>query len=155
MVGTATTTSAYGPIPSDRVTERTIEHRPNRTLLSTGAGIFVLSYGASVVAGAVSDRDADKKLFIPVVGPWLDLGDRECNAATPCGSNEDLAKAMIITSGAVQGAGLLLAIGSLVIPESTRVEERTTSTSKAEKPKVQFAPMSYRGGAGVGAFATF
>lgn len=154
-VGSTTTTGyAYGPVPSDRTTERTIEKRPNRALLSTGAGVFVLSYGASVVAGAVSDRDADKKLFIPAVGPWLDLGDRDCSGANPCGSNEDLAKAMIITSGVVQGAGLLMALGSLIIPETTSIEERST-TAKVVKPKLHVTPVSYRSGAGLGAVATF
>jgi hypothetical protein len=149
---TTTTAAPYYPPGSD-TSERTIERRPNRTLLSTGAGIFVLSYGASAIAGAISDRDADKNLFIPVVGPWIDLGDRNCSAAEPCGSNEDINKAMIITSGVVQGAGLLLAIGSLVIPETTSVKE--TRTTAKHKPSVSVAPLSFRSGAGVGAIGTF
>jgi hypothetical protein len=148
---TQTTQAAY--LPSDRTTERTIEHRPNRTLLGTGGGIFLLSYGGSVIAGAASNRDADRKLFIPVVGPWLDLGDRGCTLNDPCGSNEDVAKAMILTSGIVQGAGVLIALGSLVIPESTDVTERTTTA--ALKPEVKILPMSFTAGAGVGAIGRF
>jgi hypothetical protein len=155
QVATTRTTSApYGPASEDRYSERTVEHRPNRTLLSTGTGLFVLSYGSSVIAGAVSDRDADKNLFIPVVGPWMNLGDRGCTAAEPCGSNEDVAKAMIITSGVVQGAGILMALGSLIIPESTTVEERTRSAKLAEK-KVHVLPISMGAGAGVGAVGRF
>jgi hypothetical protein len=153
-VATTQTTAAPYTAEGDRMTERTVERRPNRTLLSTGGGIFLLSYAGSVVAGAVSDRDADRKLFIPVVGPWLDLGDRNCNAANPCGGNEDVAKAMIITSGVVQGAGVLLALSSLVIPESTHIEERTT-TARVVKPTVRVAPVSFNAGAGLGAIGRF
>lgn len=153
-VGTTQTTAApYVPPGGDRYSERTVERRPNRTLLSTGAGIFVLSYGSSVVAGAISDRDADKRLFIPVVGPWMDLANRDCGA-NPCGGNEDVAKAMIVTSGVVQGAGLLLALSSLIIPESTSVSERTT-TAKVVKPEVRVAPVSFAAGAGLGAVGRF
>ena len=152
-VATTTTTAApYTPVVSD-TTEKSIEKRPNRTLLSTGIGIFVVSYGASAVAGAVSDREADKRLFIPVVGPWLDLGNRGCDVEA-CGSREDINKAMIVTSGIVQGAGVLMALGSLVIPESTTVTEKRT-TAKAHKPEVHVTPLSFRAGAGFGAVGRF
>lgn len=156
--GTTTTTAApYAPAPtgSDRHAERSIEHRPNGALLKTGAGLFVLSYAGSVVGGAVSDRDSDKRLFIPVVGPWMDLADRDCGART-CGNNEDVAKAMIVTSGIVQGAGILLAIGSLIIPESTSVSEHST-TAKAlpPKPEIKVTPVSFAAGAGLGAVGRF
>jgi hypothetical protein len=154
----STTTTTAAPYvttspASDRYTEREVATRPNRALLSTGTGLFILSYGGSVIAGAVSDREEDKRLFIPVVGPWLDLGQRDCGAATPCGSNEDLAKAMIVTSGVVQGAGILMALGSFFIPETTTVTERT-QTAKT-KPTVKVLPVSFAAGAGVGAVGRF
>ena len=149
---TTTTTSAPYTEPASDTSEKTIEHHPNRTLLSTGVGVFVVSYGASAVAAAVSDRDADKNLFIPVVGPWIDLGDRNCGA-NPCGNNEDINKAMIITSGIVQGAGVLMALGSLIIPESTSVTEKRT-TAKT-KPEVHVTPVSFAAGAGLGAVGRF
>jgi hypothetical protein len=149
---TTTTAAPYYPPGSD-TSERTVEHRPNRTLLSTGVGIFVVSYGASAVAGAISDRESDKNLFIPVVGPWMDLGDRSCSTADPCGNREDINKAMIITSGVVQGAGVLMALGSLIIPETTTVTEKRT-TAKNE-PSVAVTPVSFGAGAGVGAVGRF
>jgi hypothetical protein len=153
---TTTTAMPYTPPGSERYTERRIAHRPNRPLLTTGASIFVLTYGASVISGIISDRDADKKLFIPVVGPWLDLGQRDCNVATPCGTNEDVAKAFIITSGVVQGVGVLMALGSFLIPETTTVEERSsTAKAKVEKPSVKVLPVSFGAGAGIGAVGRF
>ena len=151
-VGTTQTTAApYQPAGSD-TSEKAVETRPNRTLLSTGIGVFVVSYGATAIAGAISDRDADKNLFIPVVGPWMDLGDRGCESRS-CGNREDVNKAMIITSGVLQGAGVLMAVGSLIIPESTTVTEKRT-TAKA-KPEVRVTPVSFGAGAGVGAVGRF
>jgi hypothetical protein len=152
---TTTTAAPYTPPGGEQYSERTIEKRPNRTLLSTGVGRFLVSYVPSIVAGAVSDREADKNLFIPVVGPWLDLADRGCDGSRPCGDREDIAKAMIITSGVVQGAGVLLGIGSLIIPESTRVEERRSTAKVAPKPEVRVAPVSFGAGAGLGAVGRF
>ncbi len=149
---TTTTAAPYAPPSADRHTEKTIERRPNETLLKYGVGAFVLSYGASAVAGVVSNRDEDKNLFIPVAGPWMNLADRNCGAG--CGSGEDVAKAMIVTSGIVQGAGVIMALSSLVIPETTSVSEESRS-AKAKKPEVKVTPMSFAAGAGLGAVGRF
>lgn len=144
---TTTTSASYAPPPQgqEMYAEKSTEHRPNRTLMSTGVGLFVISYGASVVAGAVSPRDEDKNLFIPVAGPWMDLGQRG-NI-----NNDSVAKGMLITSGIVQGAGVLLGLSSLVIPESdTTVEKRQSA-----KAEVHVLPVSFGDGAGVGAIGRF
>lgn len=133
--------------------ERTSEVRPNRSLLSAGVGIFVVSYGASALAGAISDRDPDKNLFIPVVGPWIDLASRSCSTADPCGNREDINEAMIITSGVAQGASVLMVLGSLIIPETTTdIEKRATAKTK---PSVAVSPISFGAGAGIGAVGRF
>lgn len=149
---TTTTAAPYPYSPTGQVAEHesTTEHTPNTLMMKTGVGIFVVSYGSSVVAAAVSPRDEDKNLFIPVVGPWLDLGDRDC-ATRSCG-NDDVAKAMIISSGIAQGVGVLLGVGSLFVPESTTTRTRNEVTSKAE---VTFTPVSYGSGAGLGAVGRF
>jgi len=149
-VGQTTTTAA--PYGSAETTQRTYEKRPHSTLLSAGVGLFVIGYGSSVVAGAVSGREEDKNLFIPVVGPWLDLADRDCSSR-PCGGNEDLAKAMIVTSGIVQGAGLLMGVSSLFVPETTSMTEEKRRA--ALKPKVSFTPVSLGAGAGAGLVGRF
>jgi hypothetical protein len=151
-VGQTTTTAApYNP-PGGESSERTTEKRPHSTLLSTGVGLFVIGYGSSVVAGAVSSRDEDKNLFIPVVGPWMDLANRDCGTRG-CGNNEDLAKAMIVTSGIVQGAGVLMGLSSLFIPETTTTTEERRRA--ATKPTVKFTPVSYGAGAGAGVIGRF
>jgi hypothetical protein len=139
---------AYAPPSRGRYAEHVVERRPNTELLSTGTSLFIISYGASVVAGAVSGREEDKRLFIPVAGPWMDLAQRDCRERE-CGLNEDIARAMIVTSGSVQGGSALMVLGSLVIPETVTVEERLSSA------KVKVLPVSFGAGAGVGAVGRF
>jgi hypothetical protein len=92
---------------------------PNRPLLVTGLVVLGGSYAAAAVVGATTDREEDKKLVYPVVGPWMDLANRDCNAM-PC-SNEDLNKALLIGDGILQGIGALGTLLSFVVPEkSTR-----------------------------------
>ncbi len=94
-----------------------VEHIwPNRPLLITGLVVLGGSYGASAIVGAASSREADDKLFVPVVGPWLDLKERDCDV-NAC-SHESLNKALLIGSGALQGIGAFSVVLSLVIPES-------------------------------------
>jgi len=101
--------------PQRDVVERTW---PNRPLLITGAVVLVGSYGASAIVAAASDRKADDKLYYPVVGPWLDLKNRDCDI-NPCGS-DGFNKALLIADGAVQGLGALSVILGLVLPESEK-----------------------------------
>lgn len=148
---TMTTAAPFTPMHAGGETyaESTMERRPNRPLLATGAGIFVLSYGASALVAMSSPQAADGKLGIPVVGPWLDLGDRPGG-----GSNEDLNKALIISSGIAQGAGILIALSSLAIPETMTMTERRLMTA-APKPGLRVVPVSYAAGAGIAAMGRF
>jgi hypothetical protein len=91
---------------------------PNRPLLITGAVLFVGSYGASAIVAAASDRKADEKLYYPVVGPWLDLKNRDCEV-NDCGS-DGFNKALLIADGAVQGIGAISMLLGLVLPESEK-----------------------------------
>jgi hypothetical protein len=120
--------------------------RPNRTLLSTGAGIFVVSYGASAFAGAVSDVESDKRLFVPIAGPWIALADRDCSHLEPCGNREEINVAMIVTSGVVQSASIVMAVAAWIVQEKT--------TAKKE-PAVALTPLTIGAGAGIGALGRF
>lgn len=131
-VGTTTTTAAE--IGAERTS------RPNRTLLVTGGAIFLGTYAASAVVGGILSEDADRNLVIPVAGPWIALGNRDCGLGE-CGFYEDVNAWALIASGVLQGAGIALAISSLFIAEP---RERTQA-------KVRVVPI----GAGVGAIGTF
>jgi hypothetical protein len=90
---------------------------PNKPLLVTGLVVLGGSYGASALAAGLSDRESDDKLYYPVVGPWMALKDRDCNAE-PC-DNKTLDTALLIGSGVLQGIGALSTVMSLFIPETT------------------------------------
>jgi hypothetical protein len=89
--------------------------RPHRVLLATGVVVLAGSYGASAIVAAKSERKADEKLFLPVVGPWLDLKRRDCGVRA-C-DNETFNKALLIGDGALQGLGALSLLFSLIVPE--------------------------------------
>lgn len=133
-------------------------YRPNRPMLFTGLGILTATYGASVIVGASSDKDVDKRLYIPVVGPWLDLGQRDCGLGD-CGQTEDWNQALLIGSGVLQGVGTVLTVASLFAREETDRPANWRSASaqpaKPAKPTIQITPMSMRAGGGVGAVGTF
>ena len=88
-------------------------------MLVTGVVLLGGTYAASAIVGAASSREADDKLFLPVVGPWLDLKKRNCPVDASC-SNDTLNEALLIGDGALQGLGALSMVLSLVIPESTK-----------------------------------
>jgi hypothetical protein len=91
---------------------------PNRPMLITGVVVLGGMYGASAIVAATSDRKADDKLFLPVVGPWLDLKNRDCEV-NECG-NDTFNKVLLVSDGAIQGIGAVTLLLSLVIPESSR-----------------------------------
>ncbi len=89
-------------------------------LAVTGGVIFGLSYAVAAVGASVSPLAVDRKLWIPLVGPWLNLATRpKCVTppellSTPGVSNLDpckadyAAKVGIASDGVLQGAGVLL-----------------------------------------------
>jgi hypothetical protein len=90
---------------------------PNKPLLVTGVVLLGGAYGASAIAAGLSNRDSEDKLYYPVVGPWLALKDRDCNAE-PC-NHKALNTTLLVGSGVVQGLGALSVLMSLFIPETT------------------------------------
>lgn len=90
----------------------------NKPLLITGSALLVTGYVPALIVSQTSDRPIDRdKLVIPVVGPWMNLADRDCDDRA-CG-NEDRNKALLIADGVVQGAGALSVVLSLLLPGKT------------------------------------
>jgi hypothetical protein len=153
-VSTTTVSSTpYRGEPSVGATER----RPHRPLLYTGLVLFSVTYTGSVVAGgAAGDRVEDKNLFIPLVGPWLDVGQRNCEVRRCDDAQEAIWKSLIIASGVVQGASALMVLSSFFIPQ--RIDAPSTEPrSAAAKPRSSFhiGPVSYAAGGGIAAVGRF
>src|SRR5690349_21746276 len=48
----------------------------NAPVFASGALVFAISYGASVITASTTDNDrGNHRLYVPVVGPWLALND--------------------------------------------------------------------------------
>lgn len=145
------------PAPQTRVTvapaqPRTIvveERGPNPELMSSGALMFGIAYGTSVVVGLASDRQSDQYLYVPLAGPWMDLARREpCYGF--CGVQENTNRVLLVANGLIQAAGAIQILGGLLAPE-TRYVTRVAKTEKG----VHVAPMAGPGSVGVTAFGAF
>lgn len=126
--------------------------RLNVPLLVTGAVVLGAAYIPSATV-AIVGRDDERAMLLPVLGPWISLGQKDCNEE-PC-SAEGLDKALIVTSGILQGAGFVAMALSVFIPPPSK-GSLPSLTGSATKPKVQVTPVSFgRSGAGIGAVGTF
>lgn len=106
--------------------------RPVGALIA-GLTLFAMSYAPAAYAASQTN---DKWLYAPVVGPWIDLATRPaCSAAgtttvngitvalpvDPC-LGDNVAKAVIIASGAIQGLGALITL--IALPAHAHVVEK-------------------------------
>ncbi|AKV04702.1 hypothetical protein AKJ09_11365 [Labilithrix luteola] len=154
-VGTTTTTQGEMPQymgspqvgPQERDVTVYRKTRPNIPLLTTGGLLLAGTYTATAIVGGTSDRQADKNLYIPVVGPWLNLADRQCDGC----AHESGNIALVILSGIGQGLGAGMTIASFLIPQKV-----AAATITAGNVKMNVVPTSVgKGGAGLGAVGTF
>ena len=146
-VGTTQLTSSDDvtamPMPSTTSTTQKNEtitlkqtFHPNRPLLFTGSAILVGTYAttAALTASKMGDgENGDKTMYIPVIGPWMHLADIK-------ETGRDLA--LTVGSGILQGAGAVMAIASIFIPEKV-----AAATIQAGDMKMTILP-----GAAVGTF---
>lgn len=142
----ATTTAP--PPPRDTPAPETREW-VNRPLLVTGSVLLVASYVPMAVTAYVSDRPADQtNLYYPVVGPWMNLADRQCDVRA-C-NNEGLNKALLIADGIGQGLGALAVVTSLFLPNN-----KTSNWYLIGSEKTHAGPTRVGSGYGFGAAGHF
>jgi hypothetical protein len=140
------------PTTSERLTSYT---GPNVPLLTTGLTTFGLSYAPALVIGAMSSQSADRNLYIPVAGPWLDMANRPaCNVrgGPSCGS-ETTNKVLLGVDGVAQGLGAAMTVVGLLVP--TRHTVLTKTTAKHEGPTIRIGPDRLGTGYGVSAVGTW
>ncbi len=128
--------------------------RPNGVLIGRGLFAFLGSYVPSVIVAVVNDNSYDKHLYIPVVGPWLDLANRPgCGGMGETGCpTENGYRALLIVVGSFQGLGALATLVGLAVPE----RRITAAPAKAAAPAVHVLPARVsRDGYGLSAFGTF
>jgi hypothetical protein len=103
------------------------------------------------VAGT-SDVSADHHLYVPIAGPWLDLGDRPgCGSGHIGCDTETTYKVLLVVDGLFQGIGALTTVAGFLSPE----RHELVSTADAGKPTLHVAPASVASGYGLAAFGRF
>jgi hypothetical protein len=115
---------AYSVVPS-RPDDTFKERTPNVDLVASGLFTLGVPYVVSVVAATGSTREGDQALYTPLVGPWLDLANREgCPGAC---KSETVYKTLLVADGLLQAAGALeIAIGFLFpLPHSVNTASLT------------------------------
>src|SRR5712691_6145988 len=114
------------PVPAPTGGERAAP--PDIAVLVAGIAILAVGYGPSAFVPMHGDHKGDDRLYVPVIGPWLDLANRECTGATmataggpielasrqPCGTSA-IEEAALITSGILQGVGGLQIMGAFFV----------------------------------------
>lgn len=135
--------------------QRVIEHErgtgTNTTMFRSGVGTLVLSYVPAVVVAGFSDEPSDQRLYIPVAGPWLDLGERDC----PDCRHETANKALLVVDGIFQGLGAIDIVGSFFVTEDRVVIARAVPPSPTlASVRLAVAPV-HGGGYGMVALGQF
>jgi hypothetical protein len=132
--------------------ETVVTGGPNSAMLGSGLFAFGLPYLASVIVAAESDRSADKNLYVPVVGPWVDFANRgSCGGlAQPSCDGETGNKVLLAADGILQGIGALEIVGAFLMPETRTV------ASSPQQPRIMMGPSHVgRSGYGLAAVGTF
>jgi hypothetical protein len=128
--------------------------KPNATLLKSGVVLLGVPYTASILVATTSDHKADRYLYLPVAGPWLDLSardsTRECPIGQPC-KNDGLNKGLLIANGVFQGVGALEIVGAFLFPEKIQPQ----GEAHKDTVRVRISPSSFAGGYGLLASGTF
>jgi hypothetical protein len=122
---------------------------PSLWMVGSGLTIFAFAYIPSVVVGATSGLAADRTLFVPIAGPWIDLTQRPgCSPASTCNA-ENSAKVMLVVDGVFQAIGVLTVLGGFL---NTAHDTTTVQRSASLRPTVRVSP-AQMGTAGYGMVA--
>jgi hypothetical protein len=104
-----------------KVVSESVTTTPNRALLHSGVVTLSLAYVPSVIVAVESPLAVDKRLYVPVAGPWLDYANRDCATCR----HETFNKVMLVTDGIFQGIGALNIVGAFLFPETHVVSAKT------------------------------
>lgn len=139
------------PSPRQVATETETTTEVNSPVITTGVITFGLSYGAAAFAGASSDRSSDKRLYVPLLGPWLAIADRgDCPVDQAKCDSQTTDKVLMAIDGVFQAAGAITVVYGILSPRT--VTHRTTASRD-----VHVVPLSMGQGssAGLGVTGSF
>jgi hypothetical protein len=121
------------------------------SLVSSGVVTLGVGYAAAAIVAATSNHPGDNRLYVPVLGPWLDLGDRgSCPIGNQSCDHETTNKLLIIGDGIVQAVGAATILAGLFSPSHTAVAQTKTFSI------AQIVPVTFgEGRPGLAAYGTF
>jgi hypothetical protein len=128
------------------------------TLLGTGLFLLAVSYLPAVSVAASSTVAADQHLYAPLAGPWIDLAQRPvCSPPANCEA-EQTNRALLETSGILQGVGAFLTLVGLLTSDDddTLHAPPPKHVNEAKANQVHVTPTQFgSAGYGVAAFGKF
>ena len=127
------------------------------TLLGTGLFLLAVSYLPAVSVAASSNVVADQHLYAPIAGPWIDLAQRPvCSPPANCEA-EQTNRALLETSGILQGVGAFLTIvGLLTSDDVDAPHPAPKELNEAKATPVHVTPAQFgSAGYGIAAFGKF
>jgi hypothetical protein len=127
------------------------------TLLGTGLFLLAVSYLPAVSVAASSSVAADQHLYAPLAGPWIDLAQRPvCSPPANCEA-EQTNRALLETSGILQGVGAFLTlVGLLTSDDDDTQRPPPKHVNDAKATHVNVTPAQFgSAGYGVAAFGKF
>jgi len=124
----------------------------NSSVITSGVVTFGISYGVAAIAAASSDRDSNKRMYVPLLGPWLAMADRgDCPVAESRCDHETRDKVLMAVDGVFQAAGVITAVYGVLTPV-TVVHSRNSAKIDAHVIPVS---MGQGSSAGLGVVGTF
>ena len=142
----ATSFADETPMPSGESTVVPGKQTPNKAILITGVSLLASTYVTTAAFADANGPIADRDLFIPIFGPWVNLKDRTPTTR----ANNERDAFLIAGSGVLQGMAALMVVTSFFIPEKL-----PAARVQAGNVNMVVTPQASAGGAGVGALGTF
>lgn len=96
----------------DTVVRREVTIAPSSAFLASGTIMLSLGHGVATVLAVSSTYDKDRLLFVPIAGPWIDLGLRPQST-----TDENWARFGLVVDGVAQLAGLALVVTGLILKQ--------------------------------------
>jgi hypothetical protein len=116
-------------------------------VLFAGLVTFALSYVPSVMTASESGVPVDRQLFVPVAGPWIDLGTRPtCGLRSVSCSAEVGNQALLIADGFFQGLAVVQILAGLTMVVRVARESASAVAKVEDQPSVRVRPAALSGG---------
>jgi hypothetical protein len=125
---------------------------PNVPMITSGLVTFGLAYIPAIVVAGESTQAADHNLYVPIIGPWVDIANRpRCNTfGGPDCATETTDKVLIGVDGVFQGLGAITTVLGFLTPE-----RHEYVVDGQAKPQIQVSPTRVGSGYGLGAVGTW